>query len=108
MSTVNIEQQQVITCPATGYQMSSVCVPVTVTPFANPGTTTTVCCGAPVITTGVAECVGVPNGDCRFTITQNLCTAVPIEFGASAQTGTPSVSCGVTSSTDICTNCGTA
>lgn len=108
MSTSNIEQQRVITSPATGYQMSSVCVPVTVTPFVAPGTTTTVCCGAPTVTPGVTECPGVVNGNCQFTITQNLCTAVPVEFGANAATGEPSVSCGATSNTNICRNCGTA
>ncbi|HZK01243.1 MAG TPA: hypothetical protein VFC96_00090 [Anaerovoracaceae bacterium] len=106
MSTLNIEQQQVLTCPATGYQLSSVCVPVTVTPFAIPGTTETICCGSPVITPGIGECPGLVNGNCMFTITQNLCTAVPIEFGANATTGNPSVVCGTVSSTDICTTCG--
>jgi len=108
MSTTNIEPMQAITCPATGYQSSSICVPVIVTPFAIPGITTTVCCGPPVITPGIAECPGVVNGNCSFTITQNLCTTVPIEFGANAVTGNPSVICGVTTDNDICTNCGTA
>ena len=33
------------TCPAVGYQSASICVPVTVTPFAQTGITTTKCCG---------------------------------------------------------------
>lgn len=107
MSTLDIAPQQVITCPATAYQASSVCVPVTVTPFATPGTTTTVCCGPPVITPGIGECPGVVNGTCVFTISQNLCTTVPVEFGANSFTGDARIVCGTTSATDICTGCGT-
>lgn len=106
MSTLNIEPQQAITCPATGYQTSTVCVPVTVTPFAIPGTTTTVCCGQPVITPGLAECPGIVNGTCTFTISQNLCTAVPVEFGANSSTGEARVVCGAASTSDLCTGCG--
>lgn len=40
------------TCPATGYQSVSVCVPVTVTPYARTGATYTKCCGNPVVTPG--------------------------------------------------------
>ena len=106
MSTLDILQQQVETCPATGYQPASVCVPVTVTPFARSGATTTFCCGSPVITPGVITCPGRLNGSCTFTITQNICTAVPVEFGARATVGAPYVLCGEASGVDICTNCG--
>lgn len=106
MSTVNILQQQVETCPATGYQAASVCVPVTIRPFATPGTTITYCCGAPVITPGTIECPGTVNGSCTFTITQNICTAVPVEFGATSRIGNLYVLCGETSGDDICTDCG--
>lgn len=40
----NDNQEQ--TCPSVAYQMSTVCVPVTVTPFARAGATVTKCCGA--------------------------------------------------------------
>ena len=40
------------TCPAVGYQSASICVPVTVTPFAQAGVATTKCCGDPVVTPG--------------------------------------------------------
>lgn len=33
------------TCPAVGYQAATVCVPVTVEPFAKAGMTKTKCCG---------------------------------------------------------------
>jgi hypothetical protein len=36
----------VTTCPAMGFQRARLCVPVTITPFANTGDTTTFCCGA--------------------------------------------------------------
>lgn len=108
MPTLDIVPQQAVTCTGTGHQASAICVPVTVTPFAVTGTTTTVCCGGAVITPGIIECPGTPNGNCVFTITQNLCTTVPIEFGATALTGTPSVTCGRASNVNICANCGTA
>ena len=47
------------TCPAVGYQSASVCVPVTVTPFAQAGATTTKCCGSPVVTPGRVTCEGI-------------------------------------------------
>lgn len=47
------------TCPAVGYQAASVCVPVTVTPFAEAGKTITKCCGDPVVVSGRDTCEGV-------------------------------------------------
>lgn len=40
------------TCPTTAYQLSSVCVPVTVSPFAKTGVTSTKCCGTSVVIPG--------------------------------------------------------
>lgn len=40
------------TCPTVGYQSASICVPVTVTPFATAGITITKCCGDAVVTPG--------------------------------------------------------
>lgn len=93
------------TCPAVGYQSASICVPVTITPFAQTGPTYTKCCGNPVVTPGNAVCDGVRNGSCSFTITQDICIAVPVAFGASAAVGDTFVSCNGASSEDICTNC---
>lgn len=92
-------------CPAVGYQSASICVPVTVTPFAQTGATVTKCCGNPVVTSGRDICGGVRNGACVFTISQDICVAVPVEFGAVATVGDTFVSCGDTSADDICTNC---
>ena len=76
-NTVLAETQ---TCPAVGYQSASICVPVTVTPFAQTGAPITKCCGNPVVTPGLATCSGVRNGACTFTIAQNICVAVPVEY----------------------------
>lgn len=93
------------TCPAIGYQSASICVPVTVTPFAQAGTTITKCCGSPVVIPGREVCGGVKNGSCVFTISQDICVAVPVEFGAVATVGDSFVSCNGVSEEDICTSC---
>ena len=93
------------TCPAVGYQSASICVPVTVTPFAQTGATTTKCCGTPVITPGREVCAGTKNGSCFFTISQDICVAVPVEFGAVATVGDTFVNCNGVSDDDICTTC---
>ena len=93
------------TCPAVGYQSASVCVPVTVTPFAHASATRTKCCGAPVVTAGRKACGGTKNGTCSFTITQDICVAVPVVFGATAAVEDTYVTCNGTSSEDICTDC---
>lgn len=94
------------TCQAVGYQSATVCVPVVVTPFAIARETTTVCCGAPIITPGITVCEGVVNGSCYFTISQNICVEVPVEFGAYSSVGAPVVQCGEATNQDICSNCG--
>ena len=91
-------------CPIVAYQKSTVCVPVSVTPFAIVGTPVTTCCGNPVITPG--DTCAHSSSVCRFTIRQQVCVAVPVEFGARALAGAPSVQCNETSSTNICMDCG--
>lgn len=98
-----VEEDQ--TCPTVGYQSASICVPVTVTPFANAGATITKCCGDPVVTPGRDTCGGLKNGTCSFTISQDICVAVPIAFGASATVGETYVACNGVSATDVCTDC---
>lgn len=56
-----IDNQQ--TCPTVAYQLSSVCVPVTVTPFATAGATVTRCCKKPVVTAGKYTCNGASADD---------------------------------------------
>jgi hypothetical protein len=93
-------------CPAVGYQSASICVPVTVTPFAVTGATTTRCCGDPVVTSGRTSCGGTKNGTCSFTISQDICVAVPVSFGAVAEVGDTYVSCNGSSAEDLCTTDG--
>ncbi len=93
------------TCPAVGYQSASICVPVTVTPFAQTGSTVTKCCGDPVVTPGQNTCSGVRNGSCFFTISQDICVAVPVEFGAVATVGDSYINCNGASGKDICAGC---
>lgn len=99
-------EPQTATCPATGFQKASVCVPVSVAPFANTGTTVTKCCGNPVVVSGEKPCKGTKNGVCHFTISQTICVEVPINFGARAQVGDTFVDCLTASASDICTGCG--
>ena len=91
------------TCPTVGYQSASVCVPVTVTPFAETGATVTKCCGDPVVTSGRTPCGGTKNGTCAFTISQNICVAVPVSFGAVAEVGDTYVTCNGSSAEEIST-----
>ena len=94
------------TCPTVAYQLSSVCVPVSVTPFAKAGTTVTKCCTKPTVTEGIYTCNGIKNGQCVFTISQDICVEVPVEFGAVASVGDTYVACNGASADDICTECG--
>ncbi len=96
------------TCPTVAYQMSSVCVPVTVSPYAKAGMTYTKCCGNPVVTPGLNVCEGIKNGNCVFTLSQNICVEVPVEFGATAIVGDTYVNCTGASADDICTECSQA
>jgi hypothetical protein len=98
------------TCPATGFQLVQVCVPVTVKPFARPGATITKCCGEPIIEHENGDktdkaCSGTKNGICSFTITQTLCVEVPVLFGAEAEVGDEYVKC-LGASDKSCRNCG--
>ncbi len=79
-------------CESVFYQKEMVCVPVTVTPFANPGTAKATCCGEAVVTAG-GQCSG-SRKSCSFTITQSLCIEIPISFGAVIETGDAVVQCG--------------
>lgn len=93
------------TCPATGYQQVSICVPVTVTPFAQARKTKTKCCGEPTVVAGDKPCSGKKNGTCTFTISQRICVEVPVDFGATATVGDTYVDCLGASADDICKNC---
>ncbi|MDD2215684.1 MAG: hypothetical protein PHR60_08500 [Eubacteriales bacterium] len=98
--------QIIQTCESVGYQPSTICASVTVTPFAIAGTPIVSCCGEPTITPGENPCRGVENGRCFFTITQNICISVPVEFGASTSVGSPYVRCQEATNVDVCSTCG--
>lgn len=99
----NLQEDQA--CPVIGYQSASICVPITVTPFAKTGATSTKCCGNPIVSSGKNTCGGIKNGACSFTISQDICVAVPVSFGAVATVGDTFVNCSNASADDICTDC---
>ncbi len=86
-------QQENETCPAVGYQAVTVSVPVTVKPFAHAGSTTTKCCGKPIVKPGNITGPGTKNGICNFTIGQNIVVSIPVAFGAEATVGDTYVDC---------------
>lgn len=81
-----------VPCDTTFFQIETVCVPVTVTPFATPGEATTTCCGDPIVNPD-GRCTGEKKS-CSFTIKQRLCIEIPITFGAVIETGEAVVQCG--------------
>lgn len=93
-------------CTVYGSQRATVCVPVTVTPFASVGDTVTRCCGSPTVTPGTAVCGGTPMGKCVFTISQDVCITVPVSFGAGSVVGQYSVLCGGADTGESCPDCG--
>ena len=93
-------------CTVYGSPRATVCVPVTVTPFASVGDTVTRCCGNPRVTPGTAACGGTPMGSCVFTISQDVCITVPVAFGATSVVGRYSVLCGDANTGDNCPDCG--
>lgn len=92
-------------CSATVAQRATLCVPVTVSPYATTGVITTACCGAPRIEAGVAECAGNPNTSCTFTISQDICLAIPVSFGANATPGACHTTCLGPEVGGTCTGC---
>lgn len=79
-------------CDSTFFQIETVCVPVTVTPFATPGVAKANCCGKPIINPD-NQCTGSKKS-CSFTIKQRLCIEIPLTFGAVIETGSAVVQCG--------------
>ena len=98
----HIEHQK---CPAVGYQPLTVCVPVTVTPFAQAKSSTIFCCGDPIVKQGCEKCEGTVNGHCNFTLSQRIIVAVPVDFGATTTVGSASVQCGIATSKDVTPHC---
>lgn len=63
------------------------------------------CCKKPTVTAGKYTCNGVKNGQCIFTISQDVCIEVPVEFGATAAVGDTYVACNGASADNICPDC---
>ena len=83
--------QGIESCESVFSQTETVCVPVTVTPFANPGIAKATCKGKPEISN--KPCKG-SRTSCSFTISQKLCIEIPVSFGAVIETGATMVQCG--------------
>ena len=66
---------------------------------------TTKCCKKPTVTAGRYICDGIKNGQCVFTISQDICVEVPVEFGAVAAVGDTYVACNGASADEICPDC---
>lgn len=92
-------------CPTVSSHETTACMPVCISPFAEPGQVVVECTGAPVITNGYNTCGGTANGCCEFTISQSMRIDIPVSFGANVQIGETYVSCGLTTGT-IDQNCG--
>lgn len=80
-------------CESVFYQIETVCVPVSIRPYATPGEAIATCCGDPIVESGSTTCPGT-TGSCYFTVTQRLCIEIPIAFGADIETGSATVQCG--------------
>ncbi|MGO5053510.1 hypothetical protein ACTQ6A_13550 [Lachnospiraceae bacterium LCP25S3_G4] len=91
------ENQTPQACSGVGSQLATICLPVSVTPYAITGPASFHCCGDMIITPACNECCGKENGSCDFTITQTIKIDIPVEFGASVKIGDTFIECGCTS-----------
>ena len=82
------------TCPAIGSQEATVCLPISVSPYAVTGPAMIECCGAAKITNSCNRCPGKTNANCEFTISQKIRVEIPVEFGATVNVGETYVDCG--------------
>ena len=90
-----MQSLEIRTCPTVSTHYTTVSVPVSIVPFANPGTVAIKCCGEPEICEGT-DPAGEVNGCCRFTISQTMRVEIPLVFGASVLMGETYVECGGT------------
>jgi len=79
-------------CETTVFQNIGVCVPVTITPFAEVGPIDITCCGTATVS-NVPCPIGAPPS-CTFYVRQTICAEVPISFSATGDPGDAVVSCG--------------
>lgn len=88
------------TCPALGSRTATVCLPVSVCPFAKTGRIKIRCCGEAEVSPQ-CHCKGKIDGTCDFTISQKILVEVPVEFGAKVNVGETYVDCGCATSEEI-------
>lgn len=81
------------TCSGVGTQKATVCLPVTVCPYAVAGPADVRCCGEITVIPDCDRCKGTVNGTCEFTISQKIKVDVPVEFGATVKVGDTYVEC---------------
>lgn len=81
------------TCPTIGSQSATVCLPVSISPYAVTGPATVKCRGSAVINHTCQECTGKINGKCDFVISQKIQIDLPVEFGATVKVGDTYVDC---------------
>lgn len=93
-------------CPGVGSQIATVCLPVSINPYAVTGPATIQCYGNMVISPSCNCCRGKASESCDFTITQTIKIDIPVEFGATVKIGDSYVECDCTSYTmdDDCTS----
>lgn len=91
------------TCPTVGSQSATVCLPVSISPYAVTGPATVKCRGSAVINNTCQECTGKVNGKCDFVISQKIQIDLPVEFGATVKVGDTYVDCECTPCKDILT-----
>lgn len=81
------------TCPTVGSQSATVCLPVSISPYAVTGPAKVKCRGAAVINNTCQDCKGKVNGKCDFIISQKIQIDLPVEFGATVKVGDTYVDC---------------
>lgn len=81
------------TCPTIGSQSATVCLPVSISPYAVTGPAKVKCRGAAVINNTCQDCKGKINGKCDFIISQKIQIDLPVEFGATVKVGDTYVDC---------------
>lgn len=90
------------TCPTIGSQSATVCLPVSISPYAVTGPATVKCRGSAVINNTCQECTGKVNGKCDFIISQKIQIDLPVEFGATVKVGDTYVDCECSPCKDLC------
>lgn len=94
MNDDNNTTQNAQACQGVGSQLATVCLPVSIHPYAVTGPAVVSCCGEMMLTPWCDRCRGKVNGCCEFTITQTIKIDIPVEFGATVKVGDTFVECG--------------